>query len=271
MSLVLRSRRHLTSIFGFSSPALSQTYVSMGTKMIKIPYSEASHMIPCRPKMTSLPTSGLSFLDLPAELRIQIYQHLFEAAQIIVNCSRASMPPLVVPSLKGATCGGGFQRHLLSTCRTIRNEATAYLLAATTLQISHPLDEAVPIPPYYLANIPRLIVADPKAFSREPFRADRLQGLQVMELHNIIIWCKFHSESFFLESEVGSPTMFGLALYNLNRISPALTSLIGRKGRSFKIRLVCQFVVSSATHDTIVCFSIPPPIFRAARRSLRGC
>jgi hypothetical protein len=125
-------------------------------------------------------------------------------------------------------------------------------MAATTLHICQPLDEATPIPPRYLQNIPRLLVSDAKAFSRQPFNADRLPGLQVLELRNITIWCKYHAESFFLEDELGSSTMYDLALYNINRISPSLTKLVEDKQRAYRVRLFCQFVVSSASHDTIV-------------------
>jgi hypothetical protein len=191
----------------------------------------------------------LGFLDLPAEIRIEIYRHLFTAAQIVVPATQ-----LVATPLSPIVCSGGFQRHFLSTCWTIRNEALAYLIAATTLQICQPLDEAVPIPPHYLENIPRLVVSDPKAFSRQPFNPDRLPGLQVLELRNIPVWCKYHPESFFLEGDCGSTTMYDLAMYNVNRISPALTKMIHEKQRAYRVRLFCQFVVSSASHGTIVCF-----------------
>ena len=193
-------------------------------------------------------TSAVSFLDLPTEIRIEIYQHLFDAAQIVVPASH-----LVTTSLKTlVSYSGGFQKQFLETCWTIRNEALKYLLAATTLHISQPLDRACPIPPYYLNNIPRLVVSDAKSFSSQEFKADRLPGLQILELRNITIWCKYHSESFFLEDELGSSTMFGLAQYNLHRISPSLTRLTRERQRTFKIRLLCQFVVSSDSHGTIV-------------------
>ena len=204
--------------------------------------------------LVSHSASAVGFLDLPAEIRIEIYQHLFEAAQITVpalHLLTTSLVPLVV-------CSGGFQKRFLETCWTIRNEALQYLLAATNLHISQPMDQAIPIPPYYLENIPRLVVSDAKSFSSQEFKSDRLPGLQVLELRNITIWCKYHSESFFLEDEHGSPTMFGLAQYNLNRISPSLTRLVRQKSRAFKIRLFCQFVVSSASHDTIVRLSYSP-------------
>lgn len=189
----------------------------------------------------------IGFLDLPAEIRIEIYRHLFNAAEIIIPATQVVAPPL-----SPIVCSGGFQRHVLNTCWAIRNEALSYLIAATTLQICQPLDEAVPIPPYYLENIPRLVVSYAKAFSRQPFRPDHLPGLQVLELRDIPIWCKYHSESFFLEDELGSSTMYDLALYNINRMSPALTKIIHEKERAYRVRLQCQFVVSSASHDTIV-------------------
>lgn len=116
------------------------------------------------------------------------------------------------------------------------------------------MDEATPIPLYYLQNIPRLLVSDVKAFSRQPFNAGRLPGLQVLELRNITIWCKYHAESFFLDDELGSSTKYNLALYNINRISPSLTKLVEDKQRAYRVRLFCLFVVSSASHDTIVSY-----------------
>ena len=191
----------------------------------------------------------LGFLDLPVEIRIDIYRYLFDAAEIMVNGPPFSKDP--VPSV---ICKGGFQRKILDTCWTIRNEAAAYLFAATTLKISQPLDEACPIPPYYLYNIPRLVVTDAKAFSKEQFKADRLPGLQVLELRNITIWCLYHPEEFLLNSEFGDETMLGVTSYNINRISPSLTRLIGEKDRTYKIHLFCQFVVSSDSHETIVSY-----------------
>jgi hypothetical protein len=211
------------------------------------------------PMATPSKVSPLGFLDLPTEIRIEIYRHLFTAAEIIVPAT-PPLPPVV--------CSGGFQRHVLNTCWTIRNEALSYLMAATTLQICQPLDETVPIPPCYLENIPRLVVSDAKAFSRRPFKPERLPALQVLELRNITIWCKYHPESFFLEGELGSSTMYGLALYNINRISPVLTKMIHEKERTYRIRLLCQFVVSSASHDTIVRFS---PHSRLGIRVLNLC
>lgn len=115
----------------------------------------------------------LGFLDLPAEIRIEIYQHLFRSALIVASATQLVAPP--IPSI---ICSGGFQRHVLSTCWTIRNEAHSYLMAATTLQIRQPLDDAVPIPPYHPENIPRLVVSDAKAFSRQPFKPDRFLNVE---------------------------------------------------------------------------------------------
>jgi hypothetical protein len=77
-------------------------------------------------------------------------------------------------------------------------------------------------------------------------------GLQVLELRNITVWCKYHAESFFLDDELSSSIMHDLALYSINRISPSLTKLVEDKQRAYRVRLFCQFVVSSASYDTIV-------------------
>ena len=71
-----------------------------------------------------------------------------------------------------------------------------------------------------------------------------------------MIWCKYHAESFFLDDELGSSTMYDLALYNINRISPSLTKLVEYKQRAYRIQLFCQFAISFASYDTSVSYPI---------------
>ena len=200
-----------------------------------------------------MPTThrALGFLDLPGEIREKIYQFLFESAQIEVK-SNALFDR---PRCRSVVCSGGFQWNLLSTCRSIHNEATPYLLASTTLQISQPLDDTTAIPQHYLDHIQRLVVSDIKSFSRESFRPERLPALRVLELRGVMIWCNNHSGDYLMKNESGDSTMFGLAMHNLTQISANLLDLVAPdKGRKYVIRLFSQFVVSVDRFDAVVSF-----------------
>lgn len=111
--------------------------------------------------------------------------------------------------------------------------------------------KAAKIPSPYLSAIPKAVVLDAKAFSNMPFQLDLFHGLRFLELRNITIWCKYHDEAY-LQSEEGDESMYGLAMFNLSRISNVLVELCMRSDRTFEIRLLCQYVVSSFTQQTIV-------------------
>jgi hypothetical protein len=103
----------------------------------------------------------------------------------------------------------------------------------------------------YLSVIPKAVVLDAKAFSNMPLQLDLFGGLRILELRNITIWCKYHDEAY-LQSEEGDESMYGLAMFNLSRISNLLVELCMPSDRPFGIRLFCQYVVSSLTQQTIV-------------------
>lgn len=190
--------------------------------------------------------STLGFLDLPPEVRIKIYQNLFESAQLSIESPHPNNSPCGL-----SICSCDFPFHILSTCHQLQIEASAYLLASTTLQLGNRFDKTFLLPESYLASIPRVVILNAEAFSKQSLHLDKLKSLRILELRNITIWCKYHDETY-LESPEGEEAMLGLALFNLNRISGQLTMLCRRMDRKFKILLCCQFVVSSLTHETIV-------------------
>ena len=216
---------------------------------------------------------GTGFLDLPYEIRFEIYRHLFQNARLSLTNKypvaatsqlNAIIPPEVllqasvsVPLQRRYKSSYPFQ--LLCTNRTIFDEAVQYLSQSSTIEISEALDFAVSqLPYYYLQHSPHLIVLDAYKFSRAPFNCSvPFPSLQILELRNIVIWCKFHQEAF-LSSQEGEPVMISLAMFNLNRIAPCLTDLCERKEseRNFEIRLDCHFVVQSDQNDTIVRISL---------------
>lgn len=197
-------------------------------------------------------TSGhCHLLNLPLEIRIEIYRNLFDAAQLSIDGGRSNSV-----RCKSSICSCAFPFHILNTCRQLRGEAMPYLLSATTLQVSSTLEKAARLPSSYISAIPRAVILNAEAFSKNPWRLDDFHSLKTLELRNITIWCKYHDEAY-LESAAGDECMIGLALFNLNRINAQLTHLCADMQRWFKILICCQYVVSSATDETIVCFQTP--------------
>jgi hypothetical protein len=184
-------------------------------------------------------------LALPGEVRLEVYRYLFEGAQLAVESTHPAGSPC------GFTiCSCFFPWHILQTCKKLRSEALPYLLASTSLEVSSTMVKATKIPSAYLSIIPKAVVLDAKAFSNMPLQLHLFSSLRSLELRNITIWCKYHDEAY-LQSEEGDESMFGLAMFNLSRISNSLAELC-LVTRQFSIRLHCQFVVSSFTQQTIV-------------------
>lgn len=190
-----------------------------------------------------------SLLDLPTEIRIKIYEFLFDGARL---------------SLEGATpesrhcgspiCSCAFPYQILNTCQNLQHEATPYLLAATTLQVRGSLNNIDRLPPRYVSAITRAVVLNVGFLSKTPLDFSKLSGLKTVEFRNITVWCKYHDEAY-LASEKGDNCMIALALFNLGRSSRSFTSLCTNETRPFNIIIWCQFVVSSLTDETIVCSS----------------
>lgn len=200
-------------------------------------------MTTCLPSQLSCP-----LLAVPVEVRMVVYCYLFEEAQLSVESAHPTGSPC------GFTiCSCAFPWHILRTCKKLRYEAMPYLLAATTLEVSGTMAKAARIPSSYLSMIPRAVVLDAKAFTNMPLQLDLFRSLKLLELRNITVWCKYHDEAY-LESAEGDESMYGLAMFNLSRINSLLVELCTGSGRSFGIRLCCQFVVSSLTHETMVRF-----------------
>ncbi|KIV93649.1 hypothetical protein PV10_04845 [Exophiala mesophila] len=107
------------------------------------------------------------------------------------------------------------------------------------------------IPRALLSTIPRVVISNaPRSWSKSPLQLDMFDSLKILELRNITIWCQYHDDEY-LKSLEGDECMMGLALFNLNRISPQLTQLCADGQRKFHILLSCQFVASSMTGETI--------------------
>jgi hypothetical protein len=189
---------------------------------------------------------SLGLLDLPAEVRIEVYSHLFRGSTLSVE------PAFPAVSHCGFTiCPCQFHRAILDTCRQLRREAFSYLLASTTLQLattSHKLDL---FPPQFIPNIPRIVILNVGQFLKRPLNFDEFRGLRVLELHNIAIWCRYHEEADF-SGDDGAMLMLNLAIFNVKRHGAALALLCADIQRSFKILLFCRFVISSACQQTLV-------------------
>lgn len=189
--------------------------------------------------------TGLSFLDLPVEIRLEVYLHLFEAAKLACDTPHASWP-----SCGFSICSCLFPRQITSTCRQLREESLPILMAVTTVEVAGSFDKVVAMPKIYLGAINRAVVLDAKLFSLRPFQLERLPALRILELRNITIWCKFYDE-VFLESPQADDAMISMAYFNLARIGKSLQELC-ISSRPFRLHICCQFVVNSLSDETVV-------------------
>lgn len=200
--------------------------------------------------MTAILPSQLAcpLLAIPGEVRLGIYQYLFDGAKLCIESCHSSDSPC------GRTvCSCAFPWHILGTCRQLRREALPYLLAATTLEVSRTIVNVAKILSSYLPSIPKIVVLDVAAFSKLPLELEALKNLKVLELRNITIWCKYYDEAY-MDSEYGDRSMYRLAMFNLGRTSASLVEICTKPGRPFNIRLGCQYVVSSLQNATIVSY-----------------
>jgi hypothetical protein len=189
---------------------------------------------------------ALGFLDLPAEVRVEVYQHLFHAAELSLEPAFPSVSHCGV-----SICPCRFPYALLSTCRTLRQEAESYLLAATTLQLASTCHKLDLLPASYLSGISRAVVLNVKQYLKQPLDFDRFAALKTLELRNIAVWCRYMNEDA-LWGEDGDQVMLDLAMFNIKRHSASLASLCASADRPFNILLGCRFVVSSARPETLV-------------------
>lgn len=189
----------------------------------------------------------LGFLDIPAEVRVDVYQHLFDSSELSLEPAFPSVSHCGV-----SICPCRFPHALLNTCRTLRQEALSYLLAATTLHLSstNPLKLAL-LPPTYLASIPRAVVLNIGQFLKHPLDFARLPALRTLELRNIVVSCRYHDERDLCGDDVDE-LMVNLAMFNIKRHSARLAGLCVSAERPFNVVLHCRFVVSSARQETLV-------------------
>ena len=185
-------------------------------------------------------------LEIPLEIRVEIYQHLFRSAQLSIQPNWPS-----IPHCRFSICSCWFPWHVVNTCRLLREEALEYLLAATTLQIAGLPSKAKLLPHAFSSAIPRAIVMNVESYSKSPLDLETFQSLRTLELHNIAVWCHYHDEEY-LCGEGGDIVMYDLAMFNLKRNSLHLHQLCNTPYRAFNILLHCRYVVSSVKNETLV-------------------
>lgn len=191
----------------------------------------------------------LGFLDLPLEVRLEVYSHLFEAAKL--SCDT---PHTTWPTCGYSICSCLFPRHIVSTCRQLREETLPFLMASTVVEVAGSFEKITRMPDHYLEAVNRAVVLDAKLFSTRPFQLEKLPALKILELRNITVWCKFYDE-YFLNSPQADAAMYDMALFNLKRTGFSLIELC-MTPRTFKIHLCCQFVINSLSDETIVSTTI---------------
>lgn len=142
------------------------------------------------------------------------------------------------------------------------------LLGATTIEVAGTFGSIHGLPASHLKFVTTAVVLDAKLFSLRPFQLECLPNLQVLELRNITVWCKFYDE-VFLETSAADEVMYGMAMFNLQRISRSLLGLCDAS-RSFAVRLCCQFVVNSLSDETIVSSNFPQAVVRNHAEKIRS-
>lgn len=135
--------------------------------------------------------TGCCFLDLPAEIRWEIYSHLFDSAKL--SCET---PHAIWPKCGKSVCSCLFPRHITSTCRQLRTETLPLLLAATTVEVAGSFDKIITMPESYLGRINYAVVLDAKLFSLRPFQLEKMPALKVLELRNITVGTQHNAYSF---------------------------------------------------------------------------
>lgn len=150
----LRCRWSLDSISKTHRPSQLLFYpvetekLEAASTMVELDLSPA-----CTPSNVS-PTKALGFLDLPAEIRITIYQFLFSCSTLFIDLGPAFI------------CRDLFHYEITATCHGIRAEAIPCLNGATTLVFNHQRhleDFPMTIPQMYLQNLESIcIIVNPK-------------------------------------------------------------------------------------------------------------
>ena len=195
-----------------------------------------------------VPTSSpsLGFLDLPGEVRVEIYRHLFCSAELSIEPAFPSVSHCGV-----SICPCRFPYAITNTCQTVRRESLSYLLESTTLQLSSSSHKTDLLPDAYLSGITRAVVLNVGQYLKRPLDFARFPALRTLELRNIAVWCRYHDEDD-LCGEDADEIMINLAMFNIRRHSASLASLCASAERPFNILLYCRFVVSSARSQTLV-------------------
>lgn len=189
--------------------------------------------------------SSIGFLDLPFEIRHEIYSYLFDSAKISHD------PPHLQRVLSGPKiCSCLFPHQLVHTCRQIRDEALPLLLSATTIEVASSFNGIQPMPERYLDHINHAVVLEAKKFSPQLDNLDKWKCLKVLELRNLTVWCKFYDEIFLRSPQADEP-MYALALFNLKRMSPTLCAWV-LEPKPFNIHLWAEFVMNSLAEETVV-------------------
>lgn len=188
----------------------------------------------------------LGFLDLSAEIRIEVYRHLFRGAELSLE---APFPSVSHCGVSICTCR--FPYAVVNTCRALRYEAISYLLACTTLQLSTTSEKLALLPASYISAIPRAVVLNVGQYLKKPLDFASFTSLKTLELRNIAVWCRYHDEQDLCGID-GDEIMLNLALFNIKRHGAGLATLCATLDRPFNIILYCRFVISSARQETLV-------------------
>ena len=190
----------------------------------------------------SLTSWRCPILELPAEIRVEIYRHLFANAQLFLQGKAKFFH--CGPEL----CSCDFPWQILGTCRKLRQDALPYLLTARTLRFASTLENAERLPQTYVSAIPQAVIC--LAVGKLPLQLFMFRSLKVLEVRDLVVWCNYHDQAY-LETPAADGVIIDLVVFNLKRSGVDLNGPFFFTQRKFKILLHCQFVTSSSQQNTV--------------------
>lgn len=182
-------------------------------------------------------------LELPAEVRIEIYRLLFGKPQLFLEGESRLF------HCGSELCSCEFPWQIMGTCRDLQNEALPFLLSATTLHIVTTLENADRLPRSYFSQIPRVVICKAASIPQTPHCLDLFAGLKVLEVRNMIV-CTHHIRGFW-ERPLTEEVMVQRALSELKRLNSLLYEFCVDVPRPFRVLLYCQ-ITAPARRPSIV-------------------
>ena len=155
------------------------------------------------------PPATLGRLSVPAEVRLNIYRHLFNDITLFIDA-------------EGTRCWlSGDVSHILRTCHMIRKEASPMFSAAiTNLEIYRPSRLELVLPTYPLGIKKAIVWLQSNAWTTAVAITERLPALELLNLKDNDVsfashdWSDSHAKGFMIRSSDACLAEFGRQYLN---------------------------------------------------------